>query len=104
MLQNIIDFINSYNYIFVIVSFVADWSVFFIAYNKIRSLKKLKIELPCGTFKIRVRDCNASNLTNLTSKLFYNGGNVPDDIRKKLIDYTAPLASEVTHTNNNNAQ
>ncbi len=50
--------------------------------------KKIEIILPCGSFKIRRKNLNIGNLTNITSYYFYNGGKVPDEIRKKLVKYT----------------
>lgn len=40
--------------------------------------------------EIRKRDLNPQSLSNIVSSAFYNGGKIPDNVRKQIIDFTLP--------------
>lgn len=40
--------------------------------------------------RMRVRDVNASSLTNAVSSAFYGGGFLPSDVRQQVIEFTNP--------------
>lgn len=86
---------NILNILSLVCAVISVVSTSFLVYKFFKSMKKLKIDLPCGSFDIRKCNCNASNLTNLTSFHFYGGGKIPEEIRRELIKYTAPMALKV---------
>ena len=53
------------------------------------------INLTCGQFKVRAKDIDLPNLTALTSKIFFGGGWLPDNIRHELIAITNPSTKDV---------
>ena len=95
MIHYLLQELNFWSSLLGAINFFADLSIFYMLYTKYKSHKKVDIDLPCGSFRIRRGDMNIGNLTNITSSNFYDGGKVPDDIRKKLIEYTAPEVYEV---------
>lgn len=48
------------------------------------------INLSIGSFKIERKHINASNLTNIVSAYFYDGGTIPNEIRREIINLTMP--------------
>ena len=55
----------------------------------------VSITLSCGTFEVRRKVMNASNLTNLVSKHFFNGGRLPNEVREEVIELTNPTVRRV---------
>lgn len=55
----------------------------------------VSISLSCGTFEVQRKDINASNLTNLVSEHFYNGGRLPNEVREEVINLTNPTVRRV---------
>ncbi len=47
-----------------------------------------KITLSCGSFKVRRKFMNTAALTVIVSDLFYDGGQVPGEIRKEILEIT----------------
>jgi len=56
----------------------------------------VSINLSCGSFEMRRKDINASNLTNLVSKHFFNGGRLTDAVREEVINLTNPVSRRVS--------
>mgnify|MGYP004443106749 FL=1 len=45
-----------------------------------------RVKLSCGTFKVRRKFFNTSDLTTIVSNLYYQGENVPGNIRKEIFN------------------
>lgn len=58
------------------------------------------IRLSVGSFKMKRKDINVQNLTNVVSANFYDGGKVPDNIRKEIIEFTTPKIKEIKKNTN----
>lgn len=56
---------------------------------------KKEVRLSIGKFEIRKCDFNVQTVTNIVSITFYNGGQVPDKIRKEIIELTTPKAKKI---------
>lgn len=89
-----LDFISEwFNKYIVIISAIratANVAIFYVFYTYIRKLFWRKVELSCGTFKIRNKDFTVQNVTNVVSLRYYGGGKVPDEIRKEILKVTCP--------------
>lgn len=64
-------------------------------YAFIRDLRSRHVQLSVGSFRIARRYFNVQNITNVTSAIFYGGGNVPSEVRKEIIKLTTPKVSNV---------
>lgn len=53
------------------------------------------VVLSVGAFKIRRKDYNVQNVTNVTSALFYGGGKVPDNVREEIIRIMMPKVKNI---------
>ncbi len=60
------------------------------AYSYITNNLKVNLEFSFGSVKVKRKDINSSNLTNIVSQYFYNEGNVPDKIRDEIMAKTNP--------------
>lgn len=73
---------------------IANLSIIWIALASIRGYFWKNIHVKCSSldanFKIRYKDTNIQSLTNFISYKFYDGGILPPDVRKELIDITTP--------------
>lgn len=49
-----------------------------------------KIELSIGSFTIARKHFDVQNITNIVSCKFYDGGLVPNDVRKEILNLTCP--------------
>lgn len=58
-----------------------------------------KVDLSIGSFVVRKKDYNVQNVTNIVSAQFYEGGTVPDNVRKEIIFLTSPKVKNVTTKN-----
>lgn len=54
-----------------------------------------KVDLSIGSFVVRKKNYNVQNVTNIVSAQFYDGGTVPDNIRKEIILLTSPKVRNV---------
>jgi hypothetical protein len=77
------------------VSAMANIAIFYVFYTNIRKLFWRKVELSCGTFKIRQMHFTVQNVTNVVSLKYYDGGLVPDEVRKEILKVTCPKIKEV---------
>lgn len=60
------------------------------AYNYITNNLKINLKFSFGSVKVKRKDINSSNLTNIVSQYFFNGGTVPDKIRAEIMTKTNP--------------
>ena len=74
---------------------IADISIIWVAYLTIKGFKYKTVNLSVGSFKVRRKDCNVQNVTNLVSMLFYDGGVVLDSVRKEILEQTSPKYKEL---------
>lgn len=44
-----------------------------------------RINLSVGSFKIRKKDFNVQAIINIVNRYYYEGGHIPDEIRKEII-------------------
>lgn len=58
-----------------------------------------KVDLSIGSFVVRKKNYNVQNVTNIVSAQFYEGGTVPDNVRKEIILLTSPKVKNVTTKN-----
>lgn len=63
-----------------------------------------KIELSIGSFVIRKKYYNVQNVTNIVSVHFYQGGTVPDAVRKEILLLTIPKVKKLTTKSDTNKQ
>jgi hypothetical protein len=77
-LQNLFSFIDVISFIILNVA----------AYNHIKNNNKIKLDFSFGSVIVKRKDINSSNLTNIVSQFFYNGGTVPDKIRAEIMAKT----------------
>ncbi len=75
---------------------IADISIIWVAFLAVKGSTYKTVSLSVGNFRIRRRDCNVQNVTNLVSMLFFDGGTVPDLVRKEIIEKTAPKVKNIT--------
>jgi|GEM_PF-1027125 len=54
-----------------------------------------KVTLSIGSFVVRRKYYNVQNVTNIVSAQFYEGGTVPDNVRKEIILLTSPKVRNV---------
>lgn len=73
ILQGIFAFFSLYG----IYTFMKDWV-------------PKRIELSVGSFSIRRKHFDVQNITNIVSAKFYNGGQIPPEVRKEIIELTCP--------------
>lgn len=55
----------------------------------------VKVTLSCGSFKVRKKDFTWQKLTPIVSRVFYGGGNLPDHIRKEILNITEVPAKDI---------
>lgn len=72
-IQAVLGFFSLYG----IYSFIHDWL-------------PVKVQLSIGTFKIKRKYFDVQNITNIVSANYYDGGQVPPEIRKEIINLTCP--------------
>jgi hypothetical protein len=61
------------------------------AFNYLKNNTKVNLKFSFGSVKVKRKDINSSNLTNIVSQYFFNGGNVPDKIRAEIMIKTNPI-------------
>lgn len=59
-------------------------------YASVRDFFPFHVRLSVGSFYIARRHFNVQNVTNVTSAIFYEGGNVPSKVRQEVINLTTP--------------
>lgn len=56
---------------------------------------KKTVKLSVGSFRMKRKDFNVQNVTNIVSASFYGGGKVPDAVREEIIRITAPKVDRI---------
>lgn len=69
-------------------------------YIAIRDLFPKKVNLSIGSFVVRRKHFNVQNVTNIVSAQFYEGGTVPDSVRREIILLTSPKVKKLTVNKN----
>lgn len=92
MIQTLINFVcQTADTIEVVANLAIILSVVFFVYRRMW----VSINLSCGSFEIQRKDIDASNLTNVVSETFYQGGRLPNDVREEVIKLTNPTIRRV---------
>lgn len=55
----------------------------------------VRVDLTCGSFSVRRKDFTWQKLTPIVSRVFYKGANLPDEIRKEILNITVVPAKDV---------
>ncbi|MBE6328908.1 MAG: hypothetical protein E7072_02160 [Bacteroidales bacterium] len=92
--DTIVNWFDSYVVFISAVRAMANIAIFYVFYTDVRKLFWRKVELSCGTFKIRQKHFTVQNVTNVVSLRYYGGGLVPDDVRKEILKATCPKVKE----------
>lgn len=69
---------------------VANILLVVVAYDLCKSNTYKTVTLTVGSFKIKAKDFNVQNVTNIVSLKWYNGGQIPADVRAEIIKVTLP--------------
>lgn len=85
---NIIDFSNF------LQTFIQLFSIYGI-YALARDWMTVTVELSIGSFSIKRKYYDVQNITNIVSANFYDGGQVPPEIRREIIELTCPKIKNV---------
>lgn len=84
---------------YLICTIVNNLSILSIAYVLARGYLSRKVHLSIGYFKIRRKDFSVQSITNIVSMKFYNGGEVPANIRKEILAKTCPNVKDLVRNN-----
>lgn len=87
MVENILGFLSEFADS---IETVANLAIIVSVALWMRQRNWVSINLSCGSFEVQRKNINASNLTNLVSKHFFNGGRLPDNVREEVIELTNP--------------
>ena len=93
--DTVINWFDSYVVFISTVRAMANIAIFYVFYTDVRKLFWRKVELSCGSFKIRQKHFTVQNVTNVVSLKYYGGGHVPDDIRTEILKETCPKVKEL---------
>lgn len=63
-------------------------------YAFIRDWMPKTVKLSIGSFTIKRKYFDVQNITNIVSAYYFNGGQVPSDIRKEIIELTCPTITK----------
>ena len=74
---------------------LADLSIIWVACLTVNGFTYKTIQLSVGQFKVKRKDCNVQNVTNLVSLHFFNGGTVPDAVREEILEKTSPKVKDI---------
>ncbi len=61
----------------------------------VRNFFKMTVCLSIGQFRIQRKYFDVQNVTNIVSANFYNGGQIPDSVRKEIIMLTSPKVTKL---------
>ncbi len=75
---------------YLVCTIVNNLSILCIVFFLVRGYFYQKVNLSVGSFKIRKKDFSVQNITNIVSMKFYNGGEIPANIRKEILIVTCP--------------
>jgi len=86
--------------IFIVFDVISYIILIVAACNYITNNLKVNLEFSFGSVKVKRKDINSSNLTNIVSQYFFNGGTVPDKIRAEIMAKTNPKNYGIEFKNN----
>ena len=69
---------------------IANLALVAVVYQMIRSNMYKTVQLSIGSFKMKAKDFNVQNVTNVVSLRYYNGGQIPAEVRAEIIRVTLP--------------
>lgn len=95
LFDSFLDPVDEYAGFVAVIKALANLSIFYVSYINIRKLFWKKVELSCGSFKIRQKHFTVQNVTNVVSLKYYDGGLVPNEVRKEILKVTCPKIKEV---------
>ena len=95
LFDSFLDLVDKYAGFVAVIKALANLSIFYVSYINIQKLFWKKVELSCGSFKIRQKHFTVQNVTNVVSLKYYGGGHVPDDIRTEILKATCPKVKEL---------
>jgi hypothetical protein len=95
LFDSFLDLVDKYAGFVVVIKALANLSIFYVSYINIQKLFWKKVELSCGSFKIRQKHFTVQNVTNVVSLKYYDGGLVPNEVRKEILKVTCPKIKEV---------
>lgn len=78
---------------------VANISMIYVAFEFFRGYFKRTVKLSVGSFKVRRKDFNVQNITNLASLYFFDGGIVSDEVRSEILSQTCVKSQIISRTN-----
>lgn len=74
---------------------VANLLLILAALKWLRGFQWVTIHISIGTFKVQRKDMDLPTLTAIVSENFFDGGWLPDSVRKELLTLTTPVIGEV---------
>lgn len=86
----ILDILSSLSSFVNIVRVFFGLSSLYGIYSFFRNYVLQKVELSIGSFYIRPKHFNVQQITNIVSAHFYDGGQVPPEVRHEIIMLTCP--------------
>lgn len=78
----------------VIQSIFGIFSIYGI-YSFIREWTPKQVKLSIGSFSIKRKYFDVQNITNIVSAKFYDGGQIPPEIRREIIELTCPKIKNI---------
>lgn len=54
-----------------------------------------KVKLSIGSFRVRHKNYNYQDVTNLVSTLFYNGGRIDESVRREILEQLNPKVKDL---------
>lgn len=95
LFDSFLDLVDEYAGFVAVIKALANLSIFYVSYINIQKLFWKKVELSCGSFKIRQKHFTVQNVTNVVSLKYYDGGLVLNEVRKEILKVTCPKIKEV---------
>lgn len=90
-----------FSYLYDISNFIQAVFGFFSLYGIYafaRDWVSVKINLSIGSFSIKKKHFDVQNITNIVSAVFYDGGQVPPNVRREIIELTCPKIKKLKIT------
>ncbi len=98
-IQSIAEFMNGLRPLWDVLEPIKSLSAITIVASAIKYLWNqyhyVKVSLSCGQFEVRRKDFTWQKLTPIVSRVFYKGGNVPDEVRKEILNITEVPAKNI---------
>lgn len=82
----------------IVQSILGIFSIYGI-YSFLRECTYKNVNLSIGSFYIRRKYFDVQNITNIVSAIFYEGGQIPPNIRREIIELTCPKVKKIKKSN-----